>query len=142
MKVDSHLWVLAGIIFIVLLISLSSGSSTPLPHYPDSLFPKHYPYEGFQSGLQPFPINNTENANQAATDVTRVNGIKGLYSAPLNGEKILDIYSHVESGSHCGASPYSNSMGYLCLDDNAKNMLITRGGNQTGRPSQIGETSV
>jgi hypothetical protein len=51
--------------------------------------------------------------------------------ARIDDEQTLDIYSHATGGLSCDPSPYSNSKGYLCLDDSQKHALMTRGNNQT-----------
>ena len=45
----------------------------------------------------------------------------------------IDIYSQAKGSRSCKPGPYSNSTGYLCLDDNQNRQLHSRGGNQTGR---------
>jgi hypothetical protein len=45
----------------------------------------------------------------------------------------LDIYSQAKGSMSCESGPYSNSMGYLCMDDKQNKQLQSRGGNQTGR---------
>jgi hypothetical protein len=66
---------------------------------------------------------------------TNLNKITSQYGA----EKSLDIYSKANGDINCEANPYSNSMGYLCMDDNQKQALQTRGFNQTGGNMQIGQ---
>ena len=48
-------------------------------------------------------------------------------------DNALDIYSQAKGSMSCESGPYSNSMGYLCMDDKQNKQLHTRGGNQTGR---------
>uniref|UniRef100_A0A6C0B3I0 Uncharacterized protein n=1 Tax=viral metagenome TaxID=1070528 RepID=A0A6C0B3I0_9ZZZZ len=57
-----------------------------------------------------------------------LNDVSGDYA---KGDKGIDIYSQAEGAASCEPGPYSNSNGYLCLDDNQLNQLKTRGGNQT-----------
>ena len=135
MKLNSQLLLLGAVLLVVLLITLTSGCG-PLPYYPDNLFPQQFAYEGFLPRLHPGQY--TEAKSEAAVDVMKVNGFDGLFPSPLGSEKPLDIYSALPSGKKCEASPYSTSTGYLCLDENATQMLATRGGNQTGAPSTIG----
>jgi hypothetical protein len=54
----------------------------------------------------------------------------------------LDRLSNLKGGANCDSSRaagYSNSKGPLCIDDTTMQLLRTRGGNQTGAPSQIGQ---
>jgi len=54
-------------------------------------------------------------------------------------DTMIDTYSQARGGSTCEPGPYSNSSGYLCLDNNQKHLLMTRGMNQSGSDSQIGQ---
>jgi hypothetical protein len=58
--------------------------------------------------------------------------------APAYSDSILDTYSLDEGSIMCGASPYSNSHGYICMTDQQKQLLMTRGGNQTYRGDTYG----
>jgi hypothetical protein len=60
-------------------------------------------------------------------------------SSEYGNEKSLDMYSRAKGDLNCEAGPYTNSMGYLCMDDNQKQALQTRGFNQTGGNMQIGQ---
>jgi len=60
-------------------------------------------------------------------------------SARYGGEKPIDIYSQAHGDLSCEPNSYSNSSGYLCLDKNQKRQLMTRGMNQSGKSSQIGQ---
>lgn len=54
----------------------------------------------------------------------------------------LDRLSNLPGGQGCDsgrAAGYSNSMGPLCMDESTLLLLRTRGGNQSGAPSQIGQ---
>jgi hypothetical protein len=57
-------------------------------------------------------------------------------------EETLDRLSSLKGGANCDSARsvgYSNSKGPLCMDDATLQLLRTRGGNQTGSPSQIGQ---
>ena len=54
-------------------------------------------------------------------------------------EAPIDIYSQAHGDLSCEPNSYSNSGGYLCLDKNQKHQLMTRGMNQSGKSSQIGQ---
>ena len=55
-------------------------------------------------------------------------------------KKSLDIFSNAVGNQTCSskASGMSNSMGALCLSEEQLYLLQSRGGNSTGRDSQIG----
>jgi hypothetical protein len=130
MNTQFQLLLLGFVLLIVIIISLSNAG--PVPYQKNTLFPKEYPYkEGLCSN------NNREGAKDKNEGV-KTEGFHGLQSSPYGDEKSLDYFSELPSGGSCAPSPYSNSKGYLCLDDKAKNLLLTRGGNQTGQGSQYG----
>lgn len=54
-------------------------------------------------------------------------------------EAPIDIYSQAHGDLSCEPNSYSNSGGYLCLNKNQKRQLMTRGMNQSGKSSQIGQ---
>ena len=57
-----------------------------------------------------------------------------------NRSQSIDIFGTAVGNQNCvkTASGLSNSMGALCLSDEQLYMLQSRGGNSTGRDSQIG----
>ena len=123
-------------IVLLFIIFFSLSNIDPVPYSNQSVFTKVYPYtEGLtteKTADLPAAFKN------AAEKKTAAEGFQGLQSAPYGSETPIDIYSQLKSGKDCDPSPYSNSLGYLCLDENAKKMLLTRGGNQTYSESQIG----
>jgi hypothetical protein len=134
MEVREQIVFLGVILFVIIVLSLSMP--TVAPYHKDTLFSKEFPYEGFSEYDSSKP---TEESNKSAPAVVKkVEGFEGLQPSPLNGPEIIDIFSSFEGKSSCSPSPYSNSTGYLCLDKNAMDLLLTRGGNATGNPSQIG----
>jgi hypothetical protein len=64
----------------------------------------------------------------------RVRNEQGLFG-PQSLSSKLDIYSDAKGGlsEECALNSggMSNSQGYLCLDENQRKLLSTRGGNQT-----------
>lgn len=131
MKYQNQLLLLGFVLFISIIISLSNIE--PLPYHNENLFTKEYKYtEGLATKKEENIPNKSKNTG------IKTEGFAGLQSAPYNEEKPIDIFSQLPSGGKCTSSPYSNSQGYLCLDENAKNLLLTRGGNQTGKEHRIG----
>lgn len=130
MNTKFQLLLLGFILLVVIIISLSNAG--PVPYHENTLFPKEYPYkEGLSS-------KNKEETGDKKKDGIKTEGFEGLQSSPYTDEKPIDYFSQLPSGGNCEYSPYSNSKGYLCLDEKAKNLLLTRGGNQTGKQCQIG----
>ena len=143
-------YILVGVVFlVVILMSLGCSCARVSPYYKDNLFARQFPYEGFtmmpgdfnssaaavNGNLSALQVGSGFNGNSAAQ---RVEGFEGLQSAPYTAELPIDIYSEAVGNTQCAPNPYSNSKGYLCLDATQKQLLLTRGGNSTGKDSQIG----
>ena len=64
-------------------------------------------------------------------DAKKVEGFESLMPAPYSESKILDRFSHVSAGPQCvgQSSGLSNSLGGLCLSEEDRQALSTRGGN-------------
>ena len=64
-------------------------------------------------------------------DAKKVEGFESLMPAPYAESKVLDRFSHVSSGPQCvgQSSGLVNSLGGLCLSEEDRKMLTTRGGN-------------
>jgi hypothetical protein len=133
MGVREQIVFLGVILFVIIVLSLSMPSVQP--YHKDTLFSKEFPYEGFSEYGADAPA--VAHANAPAV-VAKVEGFEGLQPSPLNGPETIDIFSSFEGKSSCSPSSYSNSKGYLCMDEDATKLLLTRGGNATGNPSQIG----
>ena len=64
-------------------------------------------------------------------DAKKVEGFESLMPAPYAESKVLDRFSHVPAGPQCvgQSSGLSNSLGGLCLTEEDRIILTTRGGN-------------
>lgn len=132
----NYSYVLVGVVFlVVILMSLGCSCSRVSPYYKDNLFARQFPYEGFALMPGEYTVPPSTTGNSMAL---KVEGFEGLQSAPYTGEVPIDIYSDAVGNTKCTPNPYSNSKGYLCLDATQKQLLTTRGGNATGKDSQIG----
>jgi len=89
------------------------------------------PGSDYGYGTTPFSSSEPEEEEEGFTTLKSV-------SARYGGEKPIDIYSQARGNLSCEPNSYSNSSGYLCLDQNQKRQLMTRGMNQSGKSSQIG----
>jgi len=146
MKINTKIVILVVTIILVLFLTLSFGCVKVSPYYKDNLFPRYFNYEGFAplspsefSASGPAPTTGLEGTgNTAAKPAVKVEGFEGLHSAPFGTDKTIDTFSQVPGSATCAPSPYSNSLGYLCLDEKQKQLLNTRGGNSTGKDSEIG----
>lgn len=130
MALREQMLFLGFILFVVIALSLSMPSV--VPYHKDPLFSQEFPYEGFSEYTSSQPLQKKQ-----SSQVKKVEGFEGLKPSPLNGSEKLDIFSDFEGKKTCTPSSYSNSQGYLCLDDKATQLLLTRGGNASGKPSEI-----
>jgi hypothetical protein len=139
MKFNTKLIVFVVFVF-VLLMSLGCGCSKVSPYHKDNVFQRYFKYEGF-APLSPadFDSSSTLKANTVTTPVVKVEGFEGLMSSPYGENMMVDIYSQAKGSPTCAPSTYSNSTGYLCMDEKQKQLLTTRGGNSTGKDSEIGK---
>ena len=149
MKYNKSLLLFAVIIFIVIAISVLVGSKSVMPYSRDTLFSVQYPFEGFQGvkSLE-YTTNNEHNAidsyssfliSNQPLDCKKVWGFDGLYCKPYVADNKLDVFSEAEGKKDCQGVGLTNSLGNLCLNDVQKKLLTTRGGNSTGKDSEIGK---
>ena len=70
----------------------------------------------------------------------RVGGFSshGVFCTPSSKPENIDIFSQAKGDISCESAGYFNSKGPLCLDENMKRMLATRGANAVGGNGQIG----
>ena len=112
---DIEFYVVIFLFLVVIFISVF-GNDAKISSYQTmntSLSP--YPYEGFK----------------AEEDGEEEEGMQGMGS-DLNTPPIYDPISKLEGKSSCaGSSPYSNSLGGLCISSEAKLAITTRGNNST-----------
>jgi hypothetical protein len=69
----------------------------------------------------------------------KIYGFDGLYCSPTSTEQTKDMFGKVEGKKDCQGVGLTNSKGNLCLDENQKSLLITRGGNMSSGPAEIGK---
>jgi len=72
------------------------------------------------------------------TDCLSIHGFDGLYCNPNKEHKQAEIFTRAKGKANCPGSELYNSKGGLCLDEEQKRMLMTRGGNNSGKHSEIG----
>jgi len=150
-KMKSNLTNLTITFFVIVFITMSllCSCSNVQPYSIDNVFLKQYPYEGYANMSTNY--SNIDNSNDSATnkflinkfsnqDCSKVKGFNGLFCKPYVADNKVDLFSQVNGEAKCdgNSSGLYNSKGGLCLDNNLKNLLRTRGGNQTGGNDQIG----
>lgn len=122
---------------LFLFFALGCSCATVSPYHPDNLFKREFVYEPFTELTPAVFVNNP--LPEEKKDAKKVEGFEGLLSAPYGEEKPLDIYSSAKGDLTCQSVGMYNSRGPLCLDENQKRMLQTRGANASGRPFEIGQ---
>ncbi len=140
MKVNSSYLFLAAIIFLVMVCLLCSAT-TVRPYSPANRYSN---YEGFS--VLGYDSGSVADSNQnnmitpSTSDCKKVSGFDGLFCKPYAADTKIDPFADTPGNLTCfgSSSGLSNSKGSLCLSEQQKNMLSTRGGNQTGAQSQIG----
>ena len=128
--------IIAFVLFLFFALGLSSA--TVSPYHPDNLFKRDFVYEPFTQLTPAVFVNNPPPTPPSKDSKKKVEGFEGLMSSPYGEEKPLDIYSTAKGDLTCQSVGMYNSKGPLCLDENQKKMLQTRGANATGRPFEIG----
>lgn len=137
--------VIGQLLFIVVLsLIFSSTALSPL---------NNNGLEGFQSSYLEY--TNVLSPNKPTDDVYGLNtlvvdnleckkvsgfGKNGVFCSPLSKPESIDIYSKAKGDISCDGLGYFNSRGSLCMDENMKRMLITRGANANGGNGQIGSS--
>jgi hypothetical protein len=150
MKFDKTMcYVLCGVVFLIIVVSLFSGSHY-VPYSPSSLFAHQFPYEGFGSMNVDYSNAQTHGSmdsykaflidNGKAGDCKKVYGFDGLFCEPGVADNKIDPFADTPGSLSCfgKGSGLSNSKGSLCLTQTQKDLLSSRGGNQTGAPSSLG----
>ena len=146
MRVTIGYAVLIVVILLVIFFSLSSAAAF-VPYSPSTLFSNQYAYEGFNVGeYTTFPANTSIDSytSRDIKDTTsgqackRVWGFDSLLCDPNSSDASIDPFSKASSSTTCASSGLTNSKGFLCLDENQRKLLSSRGGNVGGCDSQIG----
>ena len=128
LPVQKEFYGVIGLFLVVIFISVFGNKAqiTPFSSLESSLSP--YPYrEGFANEYVAENKQNERNGNKRDLGIFEV---EGLNAGPLNSVPIHDPMSKLEGTSSCvGSSPFSNSLGGLCISADAKRAFETRGGN-------------
>ena len=111
------------ILIVLMFLLLTSSSINFVPYYRDSRYLNTHPYEGFSS------MNSDSTKNMS----------KSLKTGEYADGNILDIFSQDEGSASCigDSNGLHNSKGGLCLTNDQKKLLQSRGGNATGCPDKL-----
>ena len=129
----SMLTLFLAIIFILVIgSSLFVSCNAVSPIYMDTVFKKHSEFENFENST----INEYSKHMIVPEEAgcKKVHGMNGLFCSPLStAVDNLDKFANAEGKLNCtDNSGLSNSRGGLCLTDDHRRLLSTRGGNSTG----------
>lgn len=85
-------------------------------------------------------LTSLNQMNQQENQCKKVGGFSdcGVFCSPSSNPEKIDIFSQAKGDISCDGLGYFNSRGALCLDENMKKMLSTRGTNAVGGNGQIG----
>lgn len=164
MKMDKDFAMIAGILFVVILLTLAFSNSGITGFYKSSRGLVEYPYEGFSDIQEAYEMREDDEgfqegagkrrrrqrkpaaaANKIVTPAstkkqgfkTKVEGFEGLQSGPVD-EQIIGFMYNNEASTTCKGYGYTTSKGNICMSDADIKLLTTRGMNATGVSDQIG----
>ena len=129
----SKLTLFLAIIFILVICSsLFVSCNAVSPIYMDTVFKKHSDFENFENNSMNEYSKHMIVSQEAGCK--KVHGMNGLFCSPLSSDvDNLDKFADAEGKLSCtDNSGLSNSKGGLCLTDDHRRLLSTRGGNSTG----------
>ena len=158
--------IIVGVLFVVILLSLSMTTSGISGFYASTRGLIEYPYEGFSDYQGAYEVRAevdegvvegyrrarrhvpaagaivagpTVSAIAAgpAVSATKVEGFEGLQSGPIN-EQIIGFMYNNEANTTCKGYGYTMSGGNVCMSASDIKLLTTRGMNATGVSDQIG----
>jgi hypothetical protein len=139
--------VLAQLI-VILILALWFSTTGFAPIYNNVIEP-----EGFHQMNTPLEYTGVSQPTSAKDDLHALNTINpdnseckkvggfdgfGVFCTPSGKPESIDIYSQAKGDINCNGLGYFNSKGPLCLTDDMKRMLSTRGANANGGNGQIG----
>lgn len=141
-------------IVLVLFVGWSLASGSYVPYSSDNVFNHQTAFEGFEekpkntptpspSPAPPRPVKGMGARRTGKHDKTQKSffqkiahlgktpkeGFSDFQSANEPPEKLFDVFSGLTASKTCKPSGFSNAQGFLCLSDEAVQMLVTRGGN-------------
>lgn len=146
MKKTTQLTILAIILFILIIVTSVYSCCSFEPYKTDNVFESLTKYEGYE---------NMETASSLVDKVTgsllnpikkeeeesfKVEGFEGLKPSLFNKNEEIDSFSKTEGSLSCTTDTFGlqNQHGGLCLSEEQKQLMRTRGGNATGPATEVG----
>ena len=135
MLLKRETFIIIGQLICIVLLSLLF-SSTSLSPLNNSGIEGLTPYASISDTTLAYDDTTAVNmmSPDTSSEYKKVGGFSGygVFSSPTAKPQIIDIFSQAKGDINCENLGFSNSMGPICLDDNMKRMLTTRGANATG----------
>jgi hypothetical protein len=140
--------IVIGQLFLIVILALWLSTTSIFPSLVNTS------QEGFhQMVANPLEYTTVSSPEKAFDDIYSLRAISpdseqckkvsgfpgyGVFCTPTSPAEKVDIYSHAKGDLTCESVGLYNSKGPLCLDDNMRKMLQTRGANAQGGFGQIG----
>ena len=141
MKIRFNLVIISAILLIVIFIVTPQSY---VPYYKDTPFSRQFKYEGMTnmgntaSLYESSPLLQDKKKSEE-DGKEKVEGFQGLQSAPYGKSEMIDRFGSLKSTTKCENSIFSTSTGFVCLDDETKKLLASRGGNAKTGEAEIGK---
>jgi len=132
--------IVIGQLFLIVILSLvfSTTSLSPLNNNGIEGF-SPLEYTGVSAPtIAKDDVSSLNLVTQELSECKKVDGFSGVFCTPTSKPENIDIYSQAKGDIKCDGLGYFNSRGSLCMDENMKRMLSTRGANAVGGNGQIG----
>lgn len=142
MNMNMNNWsIIFTVLFILIITTTLCVSCTNVSPF-DAIFPRYSKLEGFapNNGVNKYvnikdtnkqDTNNQFLINKQETVCDKIFGFNGLLCNQTNAIDKIDMFADAPGKLTCKSS-LSNSKGPLCLTDEHKKLLTTRGGNKSG----------
>ena len=140
MFLKSETLIVIGQLFFIVILSLvfSTTSLSPLNNNGlEGFTPLEYTDVSAPTTAKD-DLSSLNLIGEQTSECKKVDGFSGVFCTPSSKPESIDIYSQAKGDNKCDSLGYFNSRGSLCMDENMKRMLTTRGANAVGGNGQIG----
>ena len=142
--------VLLFLVVAIIAISLWFSTTSVYVPYSSTLFSQQAKYEGFlnysstATGAVGEDVFSAYSIAPSQDGLVKVAGFSknGVFGSLESTDTQLDMYSQAKGDLSCLGSGYHNSKGALCMTDDMKKMLSTRGLNASGPASVVAGSKV
>ena len=123
LPIQSEFYVVIFLFLVIIFISVFGNKGKVVP-YQMSTSLSHHPYrEGFSNDVE----KKETKGNKSGLGIFEA---EGLHAGTIDSVPVNDPVSKLEGSHTCvGKSPWSNSLGGLCVTPEAQHTFMTRGGN-------------